>query len=235
MPIGKKDKQDTIIYCCGFPGNIETSKKISQAFSQKGYASMYFDYKGIRESEGMLDFVSQVDDLKSVITYAKNNEGLGRIIVVGHGFGGRVALCTTAFDNRVDGCAVWESIGDTREELKQVSSQLVWKLYTALWVRDVRGIEGLFEKLRVAAENLNPVECIKRISPRPVLIIHRRHDPMMDIRHLYELERSALEPKTLILDEGWMHSDEDSFFTSPTRGDGAITHTDNWLKKYVLL
>ena len=235
MPVEKKEKQDAIIYCSGFPGSIETSKKISKSFSQKGYASIYFDYKGIRDSEGTLDFVSQVDDLKAVITYTESVEGLGRIIVVGHGFGGRVTICTAASDNRVDGCAVWESIGDTREELKQKPTQLVWRLYSALWVKNVRGTEKLLEKLRVAAESLNPIECVKRISPRPVLIIHRRRDFNVAIRIAYELESSALDPKTLILDDGWMHSDDDSFFTSPTRRNGAITYTDNWIKKYVLL
>jgi hypothetical protein len=48
------------------------------------------------------------------------------------------------------------------------------------------------------------------------------------------LKVALLIPKH-ILDDGWMHSDDDSFFTSPTRRNGAITYTDNWIKKYVLL
>jgi hypothetical protein len=117
--------------------------------------------------------------------------------------------------------------------LKQKWSQLTWRFYAALWIKDVRGAENLLEKLKAAAEALNPVESIKHISPRPVLIIHRKHDPFVDLKQANELDRNALEPKTLIVDEGWMHPDDNSFFSSPTRRDGAITLTDNWVKKTI--
>ena len=100
----EKDNSCLIIYCSGFPGNIETSKKIASSFAQLGYYTVYFDYRGIRNSEGTLDFVSQVYDLKAVITQVKENESIDRIIVTGHGYGGRVAICTAANDIRVDGC-----------------------------------------------------------------------------------------------------------------------------------
>ena len=94
----------------------------------------------------------------------------------------------------------------------------------------MRGNNCLIDKLIVAADVLNPVECIKCISPRPVLIIHRKGDPMVAIEHAYMLERNALEPKTFILADGLMHSDDDSFFFSSSRKEGAIAQTDNWIK-----
>jgi dienelactone hydrolase len=232
-PTGAEKIQITVIYCPGFPGNITTSRKISEAFSQKGYSSIYFDYRGIRASEGTLNFIEQVDDLKAIVSYAKDSIK-GKVVVVGHGFGGRLAICTTASDLRIDGCIVWECLGDTREELKTITSHVDWKIYSAVWVRDVKGKNNIIEKLRTAADSLNPLECVKKIAPRPVLIIHQKHDPMVKVSNAYELEKTAVEPKTLIIHNGWMHSDEDSFFTSPLRNDGCITLTDNWIKSNIL-
>ena len=230
----KPDNENSylIIYCSGFPGNIKTSKKIAFSFAQLGYKTVYFDYRGIGNSEGKLDFVSQIDDLKALVTQVKENEPIDRVIVVGHGYGGRVAICTTADDNRIDGCAVWESIGDVRAELDTFTGKLGWRLYNRLWVRDVRGNEDLINKLKKAADVLNPLELVKKISPRPILIIHRKGDPMVSINHAYSLEKNAFEPKMLVLAEGWMHSDEDDFFTSNDTG-GAVSITDSWIKKYL--
>lgn len=232
-PKGVEEKEITVIYCPGFPGNINTSRKISEAFSQKGYSSIYFDYRGIRASEGTLNFVDQVDDLKAIVSYTKNSIK-GKVVVVGHGFGGRLALCTAAEDVRIDGCAVWECLGDTRDELKTMASSIGWKIYSAAWVKDVRGKNNLMERLRAAADSLNPLECVKKIAPRPILIIHRKHDPMVNVSCAYRLEKNAVDPKTLIIDDGWMHSDEDIFFTSSIKDDGAIILTSNWIKRNIL-
>ena len=221
-----------IIYCSGFPGNIQTSRKIAASFAQLGYNSVYFDYRGIRNSEGELDFVSQVDDLKVVLTYVKEIESFDRVIVVGHGYGGRLAICTAADDDRIDVCVVWESIGDVREELETFSGRLGWRLYNSLWVKGVRGNDDIIDKIKVAADVLNPLECIKKISPRPLLIVHRKGDPMVSINHAYSLEKNALEPIRLIVAGGWMHSDDDVFFTSFGK-DSAISYTDSWIKKHI--
>lgn len=226
-------KSHLIIYCNGFPGNIKTSRKIASSFTQLGYISLYFDYRGIRNSEGELDFVSQVNDLKAVLSHVKENESINRVIVVGHGYGGRVAICTTADDNRIDGCAVWESIGDVREELETFTGRLGWWLYNRLWVKDVRGNEDIINKIKTAADFLNPLDCIKKVSPRPILIVHRKGDPMVSINHAYSLEKNAFEPKMFVIADGWMHSDDDVFFTS-TGKDSAVSFTDSWIKQQIL-
>jgi fermentation-respiration switch protein FrsA (DUF1100 family) len=89
----------------------------------------------------------------------------------------------------------------------------------------------MYDKVKEAAVKLNPIDHVHRISPRPLLIIHRRKDPNAPVNHAYELERHARQPKTLVVAEGWAHSDSDSFFSSGERKDGAIRLTLDWLKK----
>jgi len=87
-----------LIYCCGFPGSDESSRKIAEAFSREGYVTLWFDYRGIRESEGEIDFVSQVDDRARLESREEVND---QIVVVGHCYGGRVAIRAVAEDQRV--------------------------------------------------------------------------------------------------------------------------------------
>ncbi len=70
-----------------------------------------------------------------------------------------------------------------------------------------------------------------RISPRPLLIIHRRKDMIISADYAYELEQHAGQPKELIVAEGRMHMDSNPFFSSKERDDGAIRLTLDWLKR----
>lgn len=221
-----------LIYCSGFPGNDKTSSKITKALSGEGYIVLWFNYKGIRDSEGELDFVSQVDDLKAAIDYLKSREEVSDVIaVIGHCYGGRVAIRVAAEDQRVKAIAVWDTIGDVRGQVETLSFRITWKLYVALWARNVRGVERMYDKVKEAAIKLNPIDYVGRISPRPLLIIHRRKDIMVSVENAYELERHASHPKELIIAEGRMHTDTDSFFSAVERKNGAIRLTLNWLDK----
>jgi dienelactone hydrolase len=223
-----------LIYCCGFPGSDKSSQKIAEALSRDNYVSVWFDYKGVRESEGELNLVSQVDDLKAAVDYLESREEIGdKIVVVGHCFGGRVAIRVAAEDQRIKALAVWDTVGDIRDQVETLGFRISWKLYVALWVRNVHGTQGIYDKVKEAAIDLNPIDHVHKISPRPLLIIHRRKDPQAPIEHAYELERHARQPKMLIVGEGRMHSDSDSFFSSGDRKDGAIRLTLNWLKKNI--
>jgi len=168
-----------LVYCCGFPGSDKSSLKIAEALSGGDYVALWFDYRGIRDSEGELDFVSQVDDLKAALDYLESRDGVSdRIAVVGHCYGGRVAICAAAEDHRIKAVAVWDTIGDVRDQVETLGFRITWRLYVALWVRNVRGTQGMYDKVKEAAIKLNPIDYLDRIPPRPLLIIHRRKDPM---------------------------------------------------------
>ncbi len=138
-----------------------------------------------------------------------------------------------ARDHRVRAVAVWDTVGDIREQVETLVFRITWGLYVTLWARNVHGKRGMNEKVKEAAVKLNPVDCIGRISPRPLLIIHREKDMMAPVDYAYELERNAGQPKELVIAEGRMHSDSDSFFSSKDRDDGAIRLTLDWLNRKI--
>lgn len=233
LPMAAADKRfPGLVYCCGFPGSDESSREIAEQLSRDDYVSLWFDYRGVRESEGELDFVSQVHDLKAAIDYLKSRKEVGdTIVVVGHCYGGRVAIKAAAEDQRIKAVAVWDTIGDTQNQVETLGFRITWKLYVTLWARNVHGTKGIYDKVKKAAHDLNPTDYVHSTSPRPLLIIHRRNDPNAPVKNAYELESHAKQPKTLIIAQGRTHSDSDSFFSSRDRKDGAIRLTLDWLKK----
>ena len=129
-----------LVYCCGFPGSDNSSRKIAEALSGGDYVSVWFDYRGVRDSEGELDFVSQIDDLNATVDYLVSREEVNdKIVLVGHCYGGRVAIRAAAEDQRIKAVAVWDTVGDIRDQVETLGFRISWKLYVSLWARDVHG------------------------------------------------------------------------------------------------
>ena len=231
-----KKKFPGLIYCSGFAGYKKSRMKIIQGLCNSGdYVVFTFDFRGIRKSEGKLDFAAQVDDLKAAITYLQSRKEVDdRIIVVGMCLGGAVAICTAAQDQRIKAVAIWDT-----PVLSQPDLDRMLKLPGAISTRihgfyhswHVSGTMG-YNKKAWAWAKINPIECISNISPRPLLIIHRKNDIQVPSRYAHVLYDKAREPKKLIMVDGRNHSELADFFTSTDKKDGAINLTLDWLSHF---
>jgi dienelactone hydrolase len=232
--IAPEKKVPGLIYCSGFAGYKKSRKKIIQGLCRSGYAVFTFDFRGIRKSEGMLDFAAQVDDLKAAITYLQSRKEVNdRIIVVGMCLGGAVAICTAAQDQRIKTVAIWDTPVLSQPDLERMlklPGSISTRIHGFYHSWHVRGTRGYIKKAWAWAK-INPLECISNISPRPLLIIHRKRDVVVPSESAHKLYNKAKEPKKLIMTEGKNHSELASFFTSTEKKDGAINLTLDWLTR----
>ncbi len=224
-----------LIYCSGFAGYKKSRKKIIQGLCHSGYVVFTFDFRGIRKSEGKLDFAAQVDDLKAAITYLQSRKEVDdTIIVVGMCVGGAVAICTAAQDQRIKAVAVWDTPIFSQHELDRMlklPGSISTRIHGFYHSWHVRGTLGYIKKAWAWAK-INPIEDISDISPRPLLIIHRKNDVVVPSESAHSLYNKAKEPnKKLIIAEGRNHSELAAFFTSTEKKDGAITLTLDWLTR----
>jgi len=222
-----------LVYCSGFPGDKEGALEIAEALSDGGYSVLEFDYRGIRESEGEVDFTSQVEDLKAGLTYLKTREEVNKelIGVVGHCMGGAVAIVTAANDHRIKAVAVWDTPGNYKRNLRALRSlrgNIFIRIYIWLQRSRYRG-KNILDQMKNLS-HLDPIDHVKEISPRPLLIIHRKNDFIVPVDHAHEIYEQAGEPKKLVIAEGWKHYDKDPFYSSAERENGAIRITLDWLK-----
>lgn len=219
-----------IIYCSGFPGG-EHGLKIAMALSQGGYSVLKFDFRGIRESEGQLDFESQVDDVAAGLTYLEKRREVNRqlIGVVGHSLGGTIAIVAASKEAQIKAVAVWAAISNYELFLKFLRSLRgnMMIRYALLRGSEYRG-NGFVHQI-MNLNHMDPLNCVEKISPRPLLIVHEKHDLVVPVQHAYDLYEKAREPKRLVIGEGRMHSDADPFYSTVGREDGAIRITLGWL------
>lgn len=95
-----------VIFFHGYPGN-ERNLDLAQAVRRAGYQALYVDYRGMWGSGGTFSFANGLEDAKAILAWvrapamaAKYHFDTRRITVVGHSFGGWLALMTAAHEQR---------------------------------------------------------------------------------------------------------------------------------------
>ncbi|HEX6465557.1 MAG TPA: alpha/beta fold hydrolase [Vicinamibacterales bacterium] len=98
-----------VIFLHGYPGS-EKNLDLAQAVRRAGYDALYIDYRGVWGSGGTFSFGHGLEDTKTVLAWARDNRtaakygfDVQRMAVVGHSFGGWLALMT-ASDEPVSVC-----------------------------------------------------------------------------------------------------------------------------------
>jgi uncharacterized protein len=105
-----------VVFLHGYPGN-EKNLDLAQAVRRAGYHAVYFDYRGMWGSGGTFSFARGLEDAAAVLAWvrtpsnaAKYRFDLRRIALVGHSYGGWVALMTAGREPRplcVAALAAW--------------------------------------------------------------------------------------------------------------------------------
>jgi len=158
-----------------------------------------------------VDFASQVDDVKTGLTYLETRMEVNRdlIGIVGHSAGGALAILTAAQDLRVKAVAVWGAVGNYERFLKFLLSphgNFMMRLDNWLTRKEYRGKNIMDQMKSFLSQNLPPIDCVGEISPRPLLIVHEKNDMFVSAQHAYDLYERAGDPRKLVIVEGRMHS-----------------------------
>jgi len=105
-----------VIFLHGYPGN-EKNLDLAQAVRRAGFDALYVDYRGVWGSGGTFSFEHALKDTEAVFAWARDNRNatkygfdVRRTAVVGHSFGGWLALMTAADEPTsvcVAGLAAW--------------------------------------------------------------------------------------------------------------------------------
>lgn len=166
----------------------ETESKLAGIIAEKGYAVLTIDQRGIGQTGGyylsiqedygvfskgfepiqylsVYDVLRTYDVLKQVKKVDSNN-----IIIIGESMGGRYATIATALDNRIKGLILISSSGFN---IQYNSS----------------------EEYNGFLLSIDPDQYIKKISPRPVVMIHNINDTIIPIQNAKITYTKAKEPK----------------------------------------
>ena len=127
------DTRPALVTCSGYQGlKVIHPARFARAFVRHGYVCLAFDYRGFGKSEGergRLVPQEQVEDVRAAISFLETlpEVDVTRIVVIGWGLGGGVAIVEAADDPRVRAVAAINPIGDGERSTRFMHDPESWR------------------------------------------------------------------------------------------------------------
>jgi len=174
------EQRGTVVYCHGNAANVTLHTRNVAWLPKLGYAVFVFDYRGYGKSQGSVTRAGTVADAVAAIDFALKRDP-DRTVVFGHSLGGAIGISAAA----------------QRKAVRAVIAESTFPSYRRI-AGEAAPLLAPFVPLFVAAGN-DPIDVLKDLPPRPLLVIHGEDDPIVPAKLGRELYDAASEPKQLWL------------------------------------
>lgn len=193
-----------ILYAPAAAHDQRSGLSLVPAFHKAGYHVLLFSYRGHALSEGNRGGSTYGDaeskDMDAAVHFLHAIKGVRRVGVIGHSVGAVAAILSAAHNPRIGAVVAVAPFNCVAEVWHTSRPALV-----PPFVLDL--ILGLVEKRKgFSSDDICPLKVVRRIAPRPLLVIHGRDDKRITVEQVQRLFAAAEEPKALWLVEGASHS-----------------------------
>ncbi|MFC1999116.1 alpha/beta hydrolase family protein [Chloroflexota bacterium] len=202
-----------LMLCHGIPsGNPKNPDDggyplLAERFVAEGFIVMIFNFRGAGLSEGHFDILGWTRDLNAALDYFCDYDGVDktRVSVMAFSGGAMVGVYVTARDERIQAlvsccCPVSITFAVDRENvIRFIENQRQISIS-----RDMLPVQTP-EEITKNFTQIDPLHCVDRISPRPLLIIHGDKDDLVDPAQAYQIYEKAKQPKELAMIAGAGH------------------------------
>ena len=207
--IPAKVKSDKTIMCLHGWGLNKGDLLVNTAFlREKGFNLFYFDFRSSGSSEQGKSSIGyfETTDAQNALDYIRKTypEETKHIGLYGLSMGAAVAIYITAHNKAIE-CVVAEACYFSYEKVvarwARLHKHVPYFPLVALTLFFIR------KRLGVNPENYSPNNNIKKIAPRPILIINGKLDSLAPRHDARTLFLTARHPKQLWLIEGAQHTE----------------------------
>ncbi len=186
---------------------FEKEEELATMLTDEGIAYFTFHFTGFFESTGDFRIQTQLTNLDYIITYLTNHPKVDpkRIGLLGVSMGAAIAVCHASRDPRISSVVLQAPLFDFDFVVNypEFTAMMEGLALTGM----VRlPLEGAKEELVQDIKGNNPLHCINRICPRPLLIIAGENDTFMPLSGIKKLFEKAQSPKEFKLVENADHN-----------------------------
>jgi uncharacterized protein len=220
-------RANVLVLCHGFPVERDSAQRVADTLPmladriavENGCPVVVGCLRGVGASDGDFSLGGWYDDLRAVVDHAAQIADGGGVWIVGFGTGGALGLCAAGEDARVRGVACFGSPATFADWANEGVGMIeyarrVGAIRSAGFPADRRAWGAAFAALR-------PDESARKLSPRPLLVVHGAEDdevPVADGRRLAEFagpraelrvlsgagHRLRADPRAVALLAGWL-------------------------------
>lgn len=185
----------TVLHLHGNAGNLTGHFQHVAWLPAAGWNVLCFDYRGYGRSEGRISRQGSITDANAALDWllARSDVHPDRIVAFGQSLGGAIGIVLTAQRPEIRGLATDGAFDHYRRIARWHILRNPVLLVLAWWVP------------LLMSRDLNPIDCVASIAPRPVLFMHGTADTVCPVAMSRRLYAAAGEPRELWLIEGVNH------------------------------
>lgn len=191
-----------VIMAHGVSGTRRAGMRYAKAFYNSGISVLALDFRYYGESDFEYSSYGQNEklDIFAAINFLEKEKNINSVGLLGFSGGSAIGIISMSEDSRIQ-AGVFES---AYARYGDVVAETAWNLYRiprfplislALW---------LFRK-RGRIRDIDPINYISRIAPRPVFLVHGTNDDEVHYSNSKKLFEKAGDPKQIWLIEGGNH------------------------------
>ena len=201
LPNSNEEKFPVICKSHGLiASSFEKEEEFASILNANGLAYFVFHYTGFKNSMGTPSIETSLSNLDTIISFLINHPKIDplNIGLYGVSLGGALAICHCSRDPRISAIALQAPLYDFSFMINYPGfNALKEGLFLGGFVKIPE--KGIKDKLILDVRGNNPLNCIGKISPRPILIIAGGKDNFIPIEGIEKLYKNANEPKEMIV------------------------------------
>ena len=208
----KASSYPMVIICHGIPSGITNPGDpgypiLAEKISHLGFLVATFNFRGCGMSSGNFDILGWTVDLEFIIDYLWTLPEVdrNRLVLLGFSGGAAVSIFVAARDKRVTALvsgacpAGFAALSDAN------NLKAGLEYFRGIGIIRDKDFPPHPERWLSGFKQVNPLENIARMAPRPLLLVHGSQDEVVNVDDARRLFNRAREPKRLVIIDGAGH------------------------------
>ena len=167
-------------------------------YARNGYGVLAWDFRAHGESSGEDSTIGYYEslDVEAALNFGLQQKNIEHIGAWGGSMGGAAVLETASRREEIEAVVLDSTFATLEDELNKLISSKIFLPFVRFFAEKETGLN---------IDMLRPVDRIKEISPRPVMIIQGEEDPVIPIDSAQILYEAAGDPRFLWTETGVGH------------------------------